>query len=190
MTRVVVLGDSLLDVDLEGRVDRLSPEAPVPVFDTDSVRVRPGGAALAAVLAARDVGEVVLVTAVAADAEGRRLVELVSEHCEVVPLDLLGATVTKTRIRTDVQHLLRIDSGDGVTAGTPVTSAVERALAGADAIVVADYGRGTTRHRGLRDLVAARARMAPVVWDPHPRGPRPARSARWRRRICGRPTVR
>ncbi|WP_254597439.1 carbohydrate kinase family protein [Prescottella equi] len=77
MTRVVVLGDSLLDVDLEGRVDRLSPEAPVPVFDTDSVRVRPGGAALAAVLAARDVGEVVLVTAVAADAEGRRLVELV-----------------------------------------------------------------------------------------------------------------
>lgn len=173
MTRVVVLGDSLLDVDLEGRVDRLSPEAPVPVFDTDSVRVRPGGAALAAVLAARDVGEVVLVTAVAADAEGRRLVELVSEHCDVVPIDLLGATVTKTRIRTDVQHLLRIDSGDGVTAGTPVTSAVERALAAADAIVVADYGRGTTRHRGLRDLVAARARVAPVVWDPHPRGAAP-----------------
>lgn len=173
MTRVVVLGDSLLDVDLEGRVDRLSPEAPVPVFDTDSVRVRPGGAALAAVLAARDVGEVVLVTAVAADAEGRRLVELVSEHCDVVPIDLLGATVTKTRIRTDVQHLLRIDSGDGTTAGTPVTSAVERALAGADAIVVADYGRGTTRHRGLRALVASRARMAPVVWDPHPRGAAP-----------------
>lgn len=173
MTRVVVLGDSLLDVDLEGRVDRLSPEAPVPVFDTDSVRVRPGGAALAAVLAARDVGEVVLVTAVAADAEGRRLVELVSEHCDVVPLDLLGATVTKTRIRTDVQHLLRIDSGDGITAGTPVTSAVERALAGADAIVVADYGRGTTRHRRLRALVASRARVAPVVWDPHPRGATP-----------------
>ncbi|NKS76851.1 adenylyltransferase/cytidyltransferase family protein [Rhodococcus hoagii] len=173
MTRVVVLGDSLLDVDLEGRVDRLSPEAPVPVFDTDSVRVRPGGAALAAVLAARDVGEVVLVTAVAADAEGRRLVELVSDHCDVVPIDLLGATVTKTRIRTDVQHLLRIDSGDGTTAGTPVTSAVERALAGADAIVVADYGRGTTRHRGLRALVASRARMAPVVWDPHPRGAAP-----------------
>ncbi|BCN49303.1 bifunctional protein HldE [Prescottella equi] len=173
MTRGVVLGDSLLDVDLEGRVDRLSPEAPVPVFDTDSVRVRPGGAALAAVLAARDVGEVVLVTAVAADAEGRRLVELVSEHCDVVPLDLRGATVTKTRIRTDVQHLLRIDSGDGVTAGTPVTSAVERALAGADAIVVADYGRGTARHRGLRALVASRARMAPVVWDPHPRGAAP-----------------
>lgn len=173
MTRMVVVGDSLLDVDLEGHVERLSPEAPVPVFDADSVRVRPGGAALAAVLAARDVDDVVLVTAVAADADGRRLVELVSEHCDVVPLGLSGATVTKTRIRTDVQHLLRIDSGDGTTASTPVTSAVERALNAADVIVVADYGRGTTRHRGLRTLVASLATDVPLVWDPHPRGATP-----------------
>lgn len=165
-----MVGDSILDVDLEGHVDRLSPEAPVPVFDTDGARVRPGGAALAAMLAARDVDDVVLVTAVGADADGRQLRELVAEYCEVAALDLLGSTVTKTRIRTDVQHLLRIDSGDGSTADTPVPAAAARALAGADAIVVADYGRGTTRHRGLRSLLAARAEKVPLVWDPHPRG--------------------
>ncbi|QCQ91338.1 PfkB family carbohydrate kinase [Rhodococcus sp. SGAir0479] len=170
MTRVVVLGDSVLDVDLEGHVDRVSPEAPVPVLDADDIRVRPGGAALAAVLAARDVDDVVLVTAVGADADGRRLVDLVSAHCTVAPLPLTGTTVTKTRVRTDVQHLLRIDSGDGVTADVAVPPAAAEALARADAVVVADYGRGTTRHRGLRSLLRSRAADVPVVWDPHPRG--------------------
>lgn len=175
MTRIVVVGDSMLDIDLEGHVDRLSPEAPVPVFDANNVRVRPGGAALAAVLAARDVDDVVLVTAVGADADGRRLSGLVSEHCELVPLDLVGSTITKTRVRTEIQHLLRIDSGSGVTAGEAAAERAEAALAAADAVVVADYGRGTTRHAVLRAALTARAGDVPVVWDPHPRGGDPVR---------------
>ena len=50
---LVVVGDALLDVDLEGRAARLAPDAPVPVLDDLRERPRPGGAALAAVLAAR-----------------------------------------------------------------------------------------------------------------------------------------
>ena len=66
---LVVIGDVMLDVDVEGSASRLSPEAPVPVVDTDRVWRRPGGAGLAAVLAARTHSPVVLVTALADDAD-------------------------------------------------------------------------------------------------------------------------
>ena len=62
---LVVVGDTLLDIDTTGVATRLSPDSPVPVVE-DAVEVaRPGGAGLAAVMAARDGQEVVLVTAVA-----------------------------------------------------------------------------------------------------------------------------
>ena len=47
---LVVLGDSMLDIDIEGEANRLSPEAPVPVVDVTHQRRRPGGAGLAALL--------------------------------------------------------------------------------------------------------------------------------------------
>ena len=51
---LVVIGDALLDRDVEGRVERLSPEAPVPVVDEVAENARPGGAGLAAALAAAE----------------------------------------------------------------------------------------------------------------------------------------
>ena len=51
---IVVIGDALLDRDLDGTVERLAPDAPVPVVDDPVWTSRPGGAALAAVLAAAD----------------------------------------------------------------------------------------------------------------------------------------
>jgi D-beta-D-heptose 7-phosphate kinase/D-beta-D-heptose 1-phosphate adenosyltransferase len=69
--RLVVVGDALLDRDVIGSVERLAPDAPVPVLDEREQRVRPGGAALAAALAARDGLEVTLITALADDAAGR-----------------------------------------------------------------------------------------------------------------------
>ena len=68
---LVVVGDALLDRDLTGRADRLSPDAPVPVVSGLSEVDRPGGAGLAALLAARAGAEVVLGTALGEDPAGR-----------------------------------------------------------------------------------------------------------------------
>ena len=68
--RLVVVGDALLDRDVDGLVLRLSPDAPVPVVEDPVVHSRPGGAALAAVLAASDGCDVTLVTALADDPAG------------------------------------------------------------------------------------------------------------------------
>jgi len=117
MSRLVVFGDTLLDSDVEGTVDRLCPDAPVPVVDVQAQCWRPGGAGLAAVLAACAGHDVVLVTALGTDPEARRLVDLLAAHVEVVRMPLRGTTVCKTRIRAGGRSLLRVDAGDGRAAG-------------------------------------------------------------------------
>ncbi|MFF3437810.1 D-glycero-beta-D-manno-heptose 1-phosphate adenylyltransferase [Streptosporangium sp. NPDC002721] len=194
---IVVLGDSLLDVDIEGHAERLCPDAPAPVVDGRSECRRPGGAGLAALLAARDGAEVVLVTAIGNDASGRCLASLLADHVEVVRLPLRGATVRKTRVRVRGRTLIRIDTGDGrargsggddrcpyrtghgglrydLAGGWPGRSLagerVAAVLRSARAVLVSDYGRGVAEL--CRDLL--RDLAAPVVWDPHPRGAPPA----------------
>ncbi|MEV4166180.1 PfkB family carbohydrate kinase [Nonomuraea dietziae] len=165
---LVVIGDSLLDVDIEGVADRLAPDAPVPVVDVEEERLRPGGAGLAALLAARDGADVVLVTALGDDPQGRVLRALLNGHLEVVPLPLRGSTVRKTRIRARGQTLVRMDTGDG-RAVTRATEAALRAVRGAGTVLVSDYGRGVTG--GARELLSGIG--VPIVWDPHPRGVTP-----------------
>ncbi|EHR49809.1 cytidyltransferase-related enzyme [Saccharomonospora marina XMU15] len=174
MRPLVVVGDALLDVDVEGRSDRLCPEAPVPVVDAEGEWVRPGGAGLAAaLLATRTTPQTLLVTALGDDETGRRLAELLAHDVRVLRLPLEGETVRKTRVRAAGQSLVRLDTGDGRAAQAPLPANVERSLREAGAVLVSDYGRGVAAHRQLRRLLADLANRIPVVWDPHPRGPAP-----------------
>jgi rfaE bifunctional protein nucleotidyltransferase chain/domain/rfaE bifunctional protein kinase chain/domain len=182
MTRapLVVVGDALLDRDLDGRAERLAPDAPVPVVDDPAERRRPGGAALAATLAATlDRRAVVLVTALADDQAGavlRGLVELAG--VEVVDLGLNGQTPEKIRVRAEGRSLLRLDRATRPGRVGPLDRAGRRVLAGAAAVLVADYGRGVAAEPGVRAALAALPSRRPLVWDPHPRGATPVPGAR------------
>ena len=172
---LVVVGDALLDRDLTGSVERLSPDAPVPVVDSPVDVPRPGGAGLAALLAAADGREVVLVTALAQDDAGRELGALLEgAGVRVVDLGLDGATPEKVRVRAAGRSLLRIDRGGARGTVGPVTAQAREALASAAGVLVADYGRGVPSAPGMREaLTAVAAGRTPVVWDPHPRGEEP-----------------
>lgn len=171
---LVVLGDALLDRDLDGRAERLSPDAPVPVLDELSEHSRPGGAGLAAALAARNGRAVTLISALAPDAAAEELRELLARAgVALVDLGLEGQTAEKVRVRTGGRALLRLDRGSEpgtVRAAGPEALGV---LAEADAVLVSDYGRGVAAEPALRDALAALPARVPVVWDPHPRGPAP-----------------
>ncbi|MBP2417677.1 PfkB family carbohydrate kinase [Microlunatus capsulatus] len=170
---LVVVGDILLDVDLTGTATRLCPDAPVPVVDLDERWERPGGAGLAALLAARSGVEVVLVTALAEDPAAARLEELLGRHVGVEPLRWEGDTVVKTRVGAAGVPMLRLDSGGGRPAGGVLPRAVHALLGRAGAVLVADYGRGVAALPALRRRLRAVAVDVPVVWDPHPRGADP-----------------
>jgi D-beta-D-heptose 7-phosphate kinase/D-beta-D-heptose 1-phosphate adenosyltransferase len=174
---IVVVGDALLDIDVIGHAGRLSPDAPVPVVAVDTEVARPGGAALAAALAARET-DVVLVTALADDEDGARLRRLLEEAgVRVVALHHAGSTPVKRRVRADGQSLVRLDHG---VAG-PIDASggrVADALRSASAALVSDYGRGLTGLGEVRAALTDAARGMPVVWDPHPQGAAPVPGVR------------
>ena len=176
--RVVVIGDTLLDSDVDGQVNRLCPDAPVPVVDVETQRWRPGGAGLAALLAARAGHDVVLVTALGTDPSARLLADLLASHVELVRMPLRGATACKTRIRTGGRPLVRVDAGDGRAAGAPSDNRFPTVLRDAAAVLVSDYGRDVTAEPAVRDALLGAARRLPVVWDPHPRGALPVPGCR------------
>jgi rfaE bifunctional protein nucleotidyltransferase chain/domain/rfaE bifunctional protein kinase chain/domain len=173
--RLTVVGDALLDRDVDGVVRRLAPDAPVPVVEHDGTTVRPGGAGLAAVLAAAAGHEVRLVTALAPDGPGAELrAALERAGVEVHDLVLAGQTPEKIRIRAQGRALLRLDRGGAPGVVGPVTAAARAAIEWADAVLVADYGRGVAAEPGVRGaLEHAPTEGAPLVWDPHPRGAMP-----------------
>jgi rfaE bifunctional protein kinase chain/domain len=178
VTRLLVVGDALLDRDVVGTVDRVCPDAPVPVVQARSELARPGGAGLAAAILAADGADVVLLTAIAPDAAGAQLRALLADAgVEVADLVLHGTTPEKVRIRAAGQSLLRLDRGEGSGTG-PLTAGCRGALDGCDGVLVADYGRGVAAAADVRAALATLPRRVPVVWDPHPRGPAPVADAR------------
>ncbi|HEV7725354.1 MAG TPA: D-glycero-beta-D-manno-heptose 1-phosphate adenylyltransferase [Modestobacter sp.] len=174
---LVVVGDALLDVDLVGTASRLTPDAPVPVVEDVQTRERPGGAALAAVIAAAaTTREVVLVAPVADDDGALRLRALLAGRVRLIGIPATGGTGVKRRVRVGDHSLVRIDSGEPVAVLGELPAEAAEAIRSAAAVLVADYGRGTTADPAVRAaLCAARG---PVVWDPHPRGADPVPSTR------------
>jgi D-beta-D-heptose 7-phosphate kinase / D-beta-D-heptose 1-phosphate adenosyltransferase len=172
-----VIGDALLDVDWDGTVDRVCNDAPAPVLDTPAERARPGGAALAAALAARSGARVALVTALAGDRDGQRLADLLAgAGVEVVDLGLDAPTPVKLRLRAGGQSIARVDRAcSPVVPPGPWTAAAAGAAARADAVLVSDYGRGIAALPEVGALTGAGPGR--MVWDPHPRGPRPPAGA-------------
>jgi D-beta-D-heptose 7-phosphate kinase / D-beta-D-heptose 1-phosphate adenosyltransferase len=171
---LVVVGDALLDRDVEGVVERISPDAPVPVLDAGAERVRPGGAGLAAALAARDGCDVTLVTALGRDSAAAELEEALDAlGVEVLDIGLHGPTPEKVRYRSGGTPLMRLDRGGSPSAVGPSTAAARAAIEWASGVLVSDYGRGVAAEPGLREALTRLPGELPVVWDPHPRGAPP-----------------
>ena len=172
MKTIVVVGDVLLDTDISGSAQRLSPDAPVPVVDVAGIGRRAGGAGLVARMLERDGHRVQLVT-VLSDDESAGLLRAALAGIPLVfgPSD--APTPVKTRIRAGSQAVVRFDQGCSPAPAPAVTPQMLAAVASADAVVVADYGRGLAANEALRELLQALAGRIPVVWDPHPSGPEP-----------------
>ncbi|MFJ4074123.1 PfkB family carbohydrate kinase [Curtobacterium sp. NPDC089991] len=170
--RIVVVGDTLLDVDVAGTSDRLSPDAPVPVVDVTTDDRRAGGAGLVATMLVRDGHDVTLVTVLGDDGRAQELRDLLPD-VTVVAGPSGAPTPVKTRVRVVDHALVRIDEGCATPPVPEATDAMTAALDDADAIVVADYGRGVAASPALREALARVAEHTPVVWDPHPKGAAP-----------------
>jgi D-beta-D-heptose 7-phosphate kinase / D-beta-D-heptose 1-phosphate adenosyltransferase len=171
-TPLLVVGDAVLDREVLGTVERLSPDAPVPVLDQERVASRPGGAGLAALLAASDGRPVTLVTALGRDCAADELRALLGARgVQMIDLGLDGTTPEKVRIGLPGRPLVRLDRGGGAGSVGEPDGAARAAIRWAAGVLVSDYGRGVAASSGVREALAVAA--GPVVWDPHPKGPPP-----------------
>ncbi len=177
---VLVVGDVLLDRFIEGKVTRISREAPVPVLKFGRSQAHPGGACNVAANILATGGAVTLVGLVGDDPAGTELAELCHSFQRMTArliTDGQRQTTVKTRYLSGWQQLLCIDSEDSepashATRDTLITAAL-RAMPGAKAVVLSDYGRGALDDTAIRALIAAaRKEGKPVVVDP--RRPDPA----------------
>ncbi len=175
---VFVIGDLILDQYIWGKVDRISPEAPVPVVHVRRTEDRLGGAGNA-VRNLRSLGaRVELCGILGDDDEGRRLINLFLESGighDSVFVDSAQPTSLKTRVIAHSQQVVRIDREDLdqwplATSQLFLDTVRERALK-AKVVVVSDYGKGTITESCLKLLADMRESgelTAPVVVDPHP----------------------
>jgi rfaE bifunctional protein kinase chain/domain len=172
---VLIVGDLMLDHFVFGGVERISPEAPVPIVRFDHEEYRLGGAANVAHNIAALGGRVEIIGVVGHDAEAERLradLTRFSIGTRGVTGDADRCTTRKLRVVTmRNQQVARIDYEDDREIGGTVESAViDRidALAdSADAILVSDYLKGTvSRAVAGAALAAARRRRVPLLVDP------------------------
>lgn len=170
---VVVIGDAMLDVYLRGDVERISPEAPVPVVRVRERRLALGGAANVAQNVAAVGARCDLVAAVGDDLAGAQLRAHLEaggmESRSLVPVD--RPTTTKTRVMARAQQLVRFDEEEDRDLHADdvqrVLDAVARALPEAGALVFEDYNKGVLVPAVIEGAIAmARARGLPVIVDP------------------------
>ena len=171
--RIAIVGDAMLDVYLRGDVDRISPEAPVPVVRIREKELALGGAANVASNVAAIGAHCDLVCAVGHDAEGQivktMLREIGSETRSVITVD--RRTTTKTRVLARSQQIVRFDEEeDADIRGDEVQSLIEVALAAidnADAVVFEDYNKGVLTPALITPAMQnAKSRNLPVVVEP------------------------
>jgi D-beta-D-heptose 7-phosphate kinase/D-beta-D-heptose 1-phosphate adenosyltransferase len=171
---IVVIGDVLLDVDVEARAERLMPEAPVPVLEECGRRYRAGGAALAATLLARSTRRPVLLVAGVPDGDaGERVRNLLPATVSLARVPSHGQVPVKTRLRAGGQTVARLDFGGAPLRYEALPAECREALHEAAAVLVSDYGGGATGSASLREVLQERVARRPTVWDPHPRGGAP-----------------
>jgi len=157
--RVLVLGDVMLDRYVYGEVERMSPEAPVPVLREKSQRAMPGGAGNVARNVAALGARALLIGLVGDDGAGRELAAMLGEEPGIEPrliIDPARHTTIKTRFVAGRQQLLRVDDETPIHAAretaAALLSALQASLPAVDIVLFSDYAKGV-----LSDDVLARA---------------------------------
>lgn len=174
-TRILVLGDFILDRFVWGSVKRISPEAPVPVVNVQKESYMPGGALNVANNIRTLQGTVFPCGVVGRDLEGRMLLKTMRREGIETGGVLYGhggrQTSLKTRIIAHSQQVVRFDreTAEDIPAKsiTDILRFVRQKIKAVDVIIIEDYGKGVVQPALLREIVGLAKRLKkPVIVDP------------------------
>jgi rfaE bifunctional protein kinase chain/domain len=171
--RVLVIGDLILDHYIWGKVDRVSPEAPVPVVMVTRENFMPGGCANVALNIRALDGRVAVCGVVGRDLYGRKLVDFLKKHAidtAGVITDDTRPTTLKTRIIAQHQHVVRVDKEEVRQADGRVMESIRRFLKAKlcefNVIIVSDYAKGFINEAVIKELRKYAGNETIILADP------------------------
>ncbi len=160
--KIAVIGDLMLDEFVYGSVNRLNPEAPVPVLNIKNREYRLGGAANVAANIHSLGGDCLLLGRVGRDQRIEGLLDQIGiKHCLIVDENL--STAIKTRFVANNQQLLRVDAEKVMPLGPSHTDQILRSIQDYDIFLIADYGKGVITQE-LMDSLRETGKM--ILVDP------------------------
>jgi len=172
--KVLIAGDIMLDSYIFGGVDRISPEAPVPVVAIEKRENRPGGAANVAVNIKALGAEPLLCAVVGEDEEGKIMQKILKEagvSTEYLFISKRRKTTAKIRVMAQKHQLLRLDyeQTDDLDndENNNFISAFTRAIKEADVLILEDYNKGLLTNQNIKKLISiAKESNVPIAVDP------------------------
>ena len=173
-TRVVVIGDLMLDRFVAGYINRISPEAPVPVLSLTGEKNMPGGAANVARNLAHLGCRVDLIGVTGKDNDAEALRHALEPETSIrlhAVIDRSRTTTTKSRFTAASQQVLRVDHESTAPVAENIAArllkAAERCLKKADILIISDYNKGVITPAMAKRLIALSRKMKiPVLADP------------------------
>ena len=171
--RMLVIGDIMLDHYVWGDVNRISPEAPVPVVHVNRETYTPGGAANVAINAAALGMATSLIGVIGSDDAGVTLQKLLEKHHVCAQGSLLSAdaaTIIKTRVMARNQQLCRIDRESPAHRYARLDAGeMSEAIQAADVIILSDYAKGVFSQELLDAIIGLSSRHNKLLaMDPKP----------------------
>lgn len=171
--RVLIIGDAMIDAYMWGSINRMSPEAPVPVVEIDKRESRLGGAANVA-LNIQSLGATpILFAAIGDDHYGEQFLQLMQKRnlsCEGIRTISDRNTTVKTRIISDKKHVLRVDEErtDEISNDSLNQALKSMILSnGFDVIIFEDYNKGLLSENLIKTAIeAAQEKGIPTIVDP------------------------
>jgi rfaE bifunctional protein kinase chain/domain len=177
--KIAVLGDVGIDRYTQGSVDRISPEAPVPIVFVQNEYLKLGLATNVADNIVALGGSTDVVGVIGKDKDANDLMGLMKEKrlsSGRLIVDPSRRTILKERIVAETQQMLRVDYESthplSVVVQKKVKAAVQKAILGADALIIEDYAKGLLSESMIQEAIAAaRKKKIPVLIDPHQKTP-------------------
>jgi rfaE bifunctional protein kinase chain/domain len=168
--KILVYGDIILDRYIFGQVERISPEAPVPVVKVSSEELRLGGAGNVAANIDQ-LGASGLLLGISGNDSFAVEISRIKKTGNLVIHDPQNQTITKTRIISQRQQIVRVDREGKILLGAALMDQLREAIQGAriDGIIVSDYAKGTVNGWAM-DILKNKAATdgIPVIVDPKP----------------------
>lgn len=167
---IMVIGDLMLDQYIWGKVERISPEAPVPVVDVQEERFKLGGAGNVANNLLSLGASVIMGGVRGRDSHGDMLLNLLRESgipSDHILADSHRGTVVKTRIIAHTQQIVRLDREDRTAISDDLRhrmlGAVREAVHSIDAVIISDYAKGVVSRELIDELVAVTKKNGVIV---------------------------